>query len=72
MGEVINLNRVRKAKTKAAEAAKAAQNRVDFGISKLEKQASLRLQQAAAEKLDAHKLTRKTAPEHAEQKGEPK
>jgi hypothetical protein len=39
MGEIVNLNRVRKAKAKAEAAAKAAANRASHGRSKAEKAA---------------------------------
>ncbi len=37
MAEPINLNRARKAKTRAADQARAAENRVRFGRTKAEK-----------------------------------
>ena len=55
MGDVINLNRARKAKARADKEAAAAENRVRFGRTRAEKQ------KAAAEKsitekiIDAHK-----------------
>lgn len=37
MADIINLNKARKAKAKAAEAAKAVENRARFGRTKAEK-----------------------------------
>ncbi|MCW4462306.1 DUF4169 family protein [Sphingomonas sp. BT-65] len=37
MGEVVNLNKMRKAKAKTASAAKAVENRAKFGRTKAEK-----------------------------------
>lgn len=37
MGDLVNLNRVRKARDKAAEKAEAAQNRVAHGLTKAER-----------------------------------
>lgn len=50
MGEVINLNKVRKAREKAAAAAEADGNRVRHGRTKAERN----LQKANAEKAEAH------------------
>jgi hypothetical protein len=45
MSDLINLNRARKSKAKAAESAQARENRVRFGLTKAQK-ASSRLEQA--------------------------
>ncbi len=50
MGEVINLNKVRKAREKAAAAAEADANRVKHGRTKAERT----LDKAKAEKAEAH------------------
>jgi hypothetical protein len=55
MNEVINLKRARKAKVRAAEDAKAAQNRITFGRAKAEKTLAKAQQEAADRKLDGHK-----------------
>ena len=47
MAEILNLNQARKAKAKADDKARAAENRVRFGRSKAEKS----LEAARAEKL---------------------
>ncbi|MCY1647545.1 DUF4169 family protein [Caulobacter sp. SL161] len=47
MADVVNLNQARKAKAKAVDKARAAENRVRFGRSKAEKS----LEAARAEKL---------------------
>jgi len=57
MTEPINLNKVRKARAKATNAERAAENRIKHGRTKaereLEKARAAKLRQAA----DAHKLT---------------
>lgn len=50
MGEVINLNKVRKAREKAAATADAAGNRAKHGRTKVERA----LDQSKAEKAEAH------------------
>ena len=59
MGQVINLNKVRKAKSKAAKSQLAAENRVRFGLTKAEKQQARREAEDAAKKLDGHHLVPK-------------
>lgn len=55
MTDVVNLNRLRKAKAKADREATAAQNRVAFGRTKGEKR-KVAAEKTIAEKLiDAHK-----------------
>jgi hypothetical protein len=56
MGEIVNLNRVRKAKAKIERQAQAAENRVKFGRTKAEKQKSRAEDEAAARLLEGHKL----------------
>ena len=48
MGEVVNLNRARKTKARAADKAQAATNRAAFGRTKAQKQADA----AAQDRLD--------------------
>jgi hypothetical protein len=55
MSEPINLNKARKAKTRALEAAEAAANRVKFGRTKAEKAADKRAAERAVRKLDETK-----------------
>lgn len=56
MGEIINLNKVRKARAKAARAVVAVDNRSKFGRSKDElSRAETEIRQAA-ERLSGHKL----------------
>ncbi len=55
MGDVINLRMRKKALAKAGKELASAQNRVDFGRSKLEKQNSLRVNMLALHKHSAHK-----------------
>lgn len=52
MAEIINLNRARKARTKAEDRDRAAANRVAHGRSKAEKQAARREQDALDRTLD--------------------
>lgn len=56
MAEIINLNKARKAKARIAAEGRAAQNRVRFGRSKLEKQQARIETETAAKKLDGLKL----------------
>lgn len=56
MAEVINLNRFRKAKTKAEAASAAETNRVAFGRTKAEKEAARRERDKAAKDLDGKKV----------------
>lgn len=55
MNEVVNLRRVRKAKARAEAEAQAANNRVAFGRTKIEKQQAKAEREAADRKLDGHK-----------------
>ena len=55
MAEIVNLNRARKAKARAAKNDLAAQNRVKFGRAKAEKQAESAVKSLAERKLDSHK-----------------
>ncbi len=52
MATVINLNKIRKQKARAQAEAQAAENRVRFGRSKLEKQRDAAETAAAQHKLD--------------------
>lgn len=56
MTTVVNLNRVRKAKARVAAEQQAAENRLRFGRSKLEKQRDRAEAGQAAAKLDGHRL----------------
>jgi hypothetical protein len=51
----INLNRVRKAKSRQAAAAQAAENRVRFGLTKAEKAAAAASTAMAFDRLDNHR-----------------
>ncbi|MBX3483214.1 DUF4169 family protein [Phenylobacterium sp.] len=55
MAELINLNRARKAKQKAAGKAQAAENRVAFGRTKAEKTSSKLASERARRELDGKK-----------------
>jgi len=52
----INLNKARKAKTKAAKTAQSEQNRAKFGRTKAEKQKEALLSRKAQKAIDSHKL----------------
>ncbi|MEQ1618569.1 MAG: DUF4169 family protein [Terricaulis sp.] len=56
MGDVINLRRARKAKSRAAADVKASENRVAHGRSKAEKTLTKAKEDVATRKLDHHKL----------------
>ena len=57
MSEIVNLNRARKAKARAASRAQAAENRVRFGQTKAEKAVDAAERARALGVLDAAKLT---------------
>jgi hypothetical protein len=59
MAEIINLNKVRKARAKAGAQQQAAENRIRHGRTKAEKQAERAATEAAAKKLDGHHLAPK-------------
>jgi len=63
MAELINLNKVRKAKTKQRETAKAAENRIIYGISTV-----VRKQEKAKQKRDAEKIDHKLLTSGADNK----
>lgn len=54
MAEIINLNKARKARTRAATKAVAQGNVVKFGISKAERQLAEAEAEKARRELDAH------------------
>ena len=55
MGEIVNLNRARKDRDKAAKTARAATNRVAHGRTKAERTASERERDRAANLLEGHR-----------------
>jgi hypothetical protein len=55
MSEIVNLKRARKAQARASAEAKAAQNRVTHGRTRLEKELAKAEQDSARRKLDGHK-----------------
>lgn len=57
MGEVINLNRFRKARAKADEAKQAEENRARYGRDKTEKLQTTNEQKSVDRDLDGKKLT---------------
>lgn len=56
MSSVTNLNRFRKAKARAAKRAKADENAVRFGQSRVEREAQALRAEKAARDLSGHKL----------------
>lgn len=60
MGEIINLNRARKARAKAEDKALAAVNRVAHGRSKAEKTLSALERERPEKQLDGQKLEPKS------------
>jgi hypothetical protein len=56
MGDVVNLNRWRKAKAKEDKARQAEVNRVAFGRTKAEKQAAVKQTEQETKDLDGKKL----------------
>jgi hypothetical protein len=56
MAEIVNLNRVRKAKAKATALANAAENRVRFGRSKSERSEASGQDALAQKRIDGHRL----------------
>ena len=56
MGEIINLNRFRKQRSRAEEAKQAAENRVAFGRTKAERMASTKIRRKAEADIDNKKL----------------
>ena len=55
MGEIVNLKRHRKRKDRAAKEEIAAENRVQFGRTKAEKELTEALNEKAAKDLEQHK-----------------
>lgn len=55
MAEIINLNRVRKAKARAADKAGAAANRAAFGRTKAEREQAARTSEIETRRLDGAK-----------------
>jgi|APCry1669189241_1035207.scaffolds.fasta_scaffold49151_2 Domain of unknown function (DUF4169) len=58
MGDIVNLRQVKKAKVRANAERCAAQNRIDFGLSKQQKSQAQAVKQAQDIKLDAHQRQR--------------
>lgn len=56
MGDIVNLNKARKARAKAEAKAGAAANRALFGVAKVEKDRAKSEREKAALKLDQNKL----------------
>lgn len=56
MGDLVNLNRARKARDRREREEAAAGNRVKFGRTKAEKQLAKASDELAARRLDGHRL----------------
>jgi hypothetical protein len=67
MAEIINLRAARKARDKAADEARAAENRTRFGRSKAERQRAEAVEDSAAKKIDGHRLERLSPAEPSEE-----
>ena len=65
MGDVVNLRRARKARDRAEDERKAAENRVAFGRTKAERKLTEAERDKAARHIDGHKLDRDDEPEPA-------
>lgn len=57
MGDIVNLRRARKAKSRAENEARAADNRLAFGRTKAERNLTRAEHDMAARRLDGHRLT---------------
>ncbi len=55
MADIVNLNKARKAKSRAGKAAEASENRVKFGRTGTEKQREKALRANAIRTIDAHR-----------------
>jgi len=55
MPQPVNLNRARKQKARAEKQARAAENSVKFGLSKVEKTAAKKYLEAESARLDQHR-----------------
>ena len=56
MGEVVNLRRARKSRERRREGANAAQNRVDFGITKAQRRQLNNEREKSERNLEGHRL----------------
>lgn len=56
MGDIVSLNRVRKAKARADKEAAAAENRIRHGRTKAEKDLVREKDRLAARQIEAHRL----------------
>ena len=56
MGDVVNLNRFRKARARVEREQKAMENRQKFGRTKAEKDCDARLKEQASRHLDGHRF----------------
>ena len=63
MSNLVSLSKARKAKARAAEEAKAEQNRLLFGRTKAQKLQDKAEKALAEKRIEAHRLTRKPGDE---------
>lgn len=56
MADIINLRRARKAKSRVANDAKAEQNRLTFGRTKIEREVTAKENAQTTRRLEGHKL----------------
>lgn len=66
MAEIINLRKARKAKARAEDERKAADNRLAFGRSRAEKQQGAAERALETRRLDAHRLEKAEEPQKPE------
>jgi hypothetical protein len=65
MGEIVNLRRARKKKTRAGAESEAAANRAKFGADRAGREAAVMRRELEATRLDGHRLT-PAAPDDAD------
>lgn len=70
MAEIVNLNRFRKAKERDSEARQAAENRVRFGRSKVEKENDRRAAERRDQILSGKELDQPQAAARADEDGD--
>lgn len=54
MGDIVNLRQMRKSRARSEADRRAQQNRIDYGLSKSQKQQADAVKQAQNRKLDGH------------------
>lgn len=62
MADIVNLRRARKQKTREAAAAKAAQKRIEFGVSRAQREAAGRVRTLEEHRLQSHRRDKSDDP----------